>query len=116
MKYRMLKKLKKNDKGVVFVTVLMIIMVMMILSISIISLNVSQLLTTEKEVRRIQAEVLALGAFAYTLADQQNAAPSNPISLSHSIDGLWFSVTTMVDPAGGGIFSTDITTVTVDFP
>jgi len=112
----MLEKFKKNNKGVVFVTVLMIIMVMIILSISILSLNVSQLMTTEKEIRRIQAEVLATGAFAYILADQQNAVPTNPILLSHTLDGLAFSVTARIDPSGTGIFSTNVTTVSVDYP
>ena len=89
----MLRQLKNNEKGVVFVTVLMIILVMMVLAISIISLNVSQVMTSENEVRRQQAEALAMGALVYTFADQlSGAAPVNQYSTIETLDGLPFNV------------------------
>ena len=57
----MLRQLKANNQGIVFVTVLMIIIVMMILTVSIVSLNVTQVLRTSGEVKHVQAEYLRLG-------------------------------------------------------
>jgi len=58
----MLRQLRQNERGVVFVTVLMIIIVMMALTVSIVSLNVTQVTRTAGEVKHVQAEHLALGA------------------------------------------------------
>ena len=81
----MLRTLKNNKKGVVFVTVLMIIIVMMVLAISIISMNVSQVMVAESEVKRIQAEIIAFGAIAYTFANQASSSPGNDITYSTTI-------------------------------
>ena len=71
----MLKDLKENKHGVVFVTVLLVIIVMMIIAISIISLNVSQVLIAEEEVKRIHGEILASGALAVAFANFESDSP-----------------------------------------
>jgi len=72
----MLKQLRNNEKGVVFITVLMIILVMAVLTVSILSMNVSQTLLTEGEIQNVQAESLAFGglARAYSTFAQFNRA------------------------------------------
>ncbi len=68
----MLKKLKDNNQGMVFITVLAFIIVSMVLAVSILSLNISQVNTTETEIRRIQSEMLGLSSLAYSHALQLN--------------------------------------------
>ncbi|MCA9408004.1 MAG: hypothetical protein H6755_07585 [Candidatus Omnitrophica bacterium] len=88
----MFKELKNSDKGIVFITVLIIIIVVMILTISIISLNVNQVLVSEHEVKRIQAETLALGALALTVSNQMSDSPNSIITLTTTLDGVNFDV------------------------
>ena len=61
-------KIKNDQSGIIFVTVLVIIIVMMVVTVSIISMNVSQVSVTEKDTRRIQAEILAQGTVDYITA------------------------------------------------
>ena len=49
-----------SEHGVIFITVTVIVMAMMILAITILSLNMSQTLIAEEEVKRVQAEMLAI--------------------------------------------------------
>ena len=57
----MFKKLTHNEDGVIFVTVLVIVIVTTLLAISIYSLNSSQAMLAEEEVRRIQSSLIAEG-------------------------------------------------------
>ena len=84
-------KIIKSEKGVVFITVLMIIMVMMILAISIISISVGQVMISEKQVKRLQAEMVASGALGKYFASQLNNSTA-PGPYSETIDGHTFSV------------------------
>lgn len=88
----MLKQLQNNEKGIIFVTVLMIIIVMMVLTFSVISMNVSQVSVTESEIRRIQSEIIAMGALARTFANQLSTSSSNNIEYSVVIDGRTYNV------------------------
>ncbi|MBF0521851.1 MAG: hypothetical protein HQL24_02225 [Candidatus Omnitrophica bacterium] len=97
---RNLKELKENEKGVVFILVVSVIIVMMILVISIISINTSQVTSVESEVKRIQAETLAMGAldYSYSVLATNNAilySGGNP--LTETIDGTTFSINTAFD-------------------
>lgn len=74
----MFRRLNENKHGFVFVTVLMIILVMMVLTISVMSLNVSQVKSTEGEVRRLQAEALTSAALAQQYAYQNINNPNPP--------------------------------------
>ena len=95
----MLKNLKNND-GVVFVTVLAIIITMMILTVSILSLNTTQTIVSENEVKRLKAEILSTGALAFTFANQLSDTPSDRITLNESLDGITYDVSIYVDPSG----------------
>ncbi len=55
----MFRPLKKNDSGIVLVTVLIMVLVMSILTIGILGLNVSQVLTSEDVKRSLVAEYFA---------------------------------------------------------
>ena len=111
----MLKDLKKNKQGIVFVTVLMIIIVMTVLTLSVISMNVSQYMISEGEVKRIQAEVLGMGALAYILANQLSTDPSNSITYTARLDNVTFLVNAEIGGAGQGPLSTDLLNIDVSY-
>lgn len=94
----MLKKLHNNEDGVIFVTVILIILVMMVLTISILSLNTSQIRITEDEVKRVQAEVLAMGTMGLTFANQLSDSPNDNIAFTENLGGVVFAVTSDLDP------------------
>ena len=66
---------RNNEQGVVLIAVVMMTLVMLILTISVVSLNVSQITATEREIKRIQAEMLLMGAVAkdYSMQVGQSA-------------------------------------------
>jgi type II secretory pathway component PulK len=92
----MLKELRKNEKGIVFVTVLMIIIVMMVLAVSVISMNVSQVSITEAEIKRVQSEIIAMGALARTFGNQMSSSPSNFIQYNVTVGSFTYQVTSNV--------------------
>jgi len=93
----MLKGLKNNKNGVVFVTVLIITIVTMILAISALSLNISQIKNTEDELKYIQDELLYEGALARFLVNQFSATPGNTISYSETVGNTTFSIVADID-------------------
>ena len=101
----MLRTLKNNKKGVVFVTVLMIIIVMTIITLSIISMNVSQVKSSENEIRRIQSDALAQGAWAITYTSKLNNI--NASIVMPPLTDPNCSWTSPVTTAGTGINNTD---------
>ena len=111
----MLKPLKSDKKGVVFVTVLMIIIAMIILTVSIISMNVNQVLISEAEVKRIQAEILAMGALAYTFANQLSNSPGGSITYTQTLDNVTFAVEADVADCPGCPLGTDSLNIYVSY-
>lgn len=96
----MLRQLRENNQGIVFVTVLMIVIVMMILTVSILSLNVSQVVRTTGEIKHVQAEYLGLGAIPYLYANQWTASPDDAITYTETLDGTLFTVTANLNGPG----------------
>ena len=99
----------------VFVTVLMIIIVMMILTVSIVSLNVTQVMRTEGEVKHIQAEYLALGAIPYLYANQWTNSQGNVITYNETLDGIPFTVIANRSGSGLGGYNTNNLAITVNY-
>ncbi len=108
----MLRKLSQNKEGVVFITVLMIIIVMMLLTVTIVSLNVTQTVNTEAEVRRIQAEYLGAGAVSYFYANQTSTTASNFITYTETLDGTVFTVE--INLTGPGVPDYDTNSLVTD--
>ncbi len=95
----MLKELKNNKQGVVFITVLMTIIILMILAVSILSLNVSQIMTTETDIKKIKAETLMMGILGYTYASQLNGSALNLFIINETLDDIIFSsMSNLVSP------------------
>ena len=112
----MFKQIKNNERGVVFVTVIMIVMVLMVLTISVLSLNMSQVTSTEQEVKRIQAELIAMGGLRYMFALQQNATALNDVHIPIQLGDFDFDVYINLDAGlNAGIFNTDQLNVTVTY-
>lgn len=100
----MFRDLKNNNRGIVFVTVLIIIIIAMVLAVSVLSLNVSQVKSTEDQLRHIQAQILSEGALARILVNQFSASPSNGIIFSETLGNTTFNVVANIDgpPLSGG--------------
>ncbi len=111
----MLRQLRENDQGVVFVTVLMIIIVMMILTVSIVSLNVTQVMRTAGESKHIQAEYLALGAIPYLYANQWTVSADNTITYTETLDGTLFTVIANLSGSGLAGYATNNLAITVTY-
>lgn len=79
--------------------VTMIIIVMVVLALSIFSMNVSQSLLAESEIKRIQAEILAQGALALTFANQLSNSPGNIITYTQTLGNTVFTVNSVLGPA-----------------
>ena len=108
----MLKYLKNNQRGIVFVTVLIIIIISMVLAISALSLNVSQVKSSEGEVRFVQAQALAEGGFARIYMDQLSDTPLDRLSYTEQLGNTPFTVDTAVfrtsaGPAGSDSYRTE---------
>ncbi len=111
----MLRQLKKNDKGIVFVTVLAMIIVLMVMAISVISINVSQSVNTEGEIKRIEAEVYAMGALAKTFAIQMSNAPVNEWTDSATMNGVQFTVSSNINSPTAGPNGTSLLNIVVTY-
>ena len=91
----------------------MVIIVMMVLTISIISMNVSMVMRTEGEVKRLQGEILALGAIAYTYANQMSGSPGSLINYIVTLDNVDFNVVVTLTDDNTGPNGTDPVNVEV---
>ena len=111
----MLRQLKTNNQGIVFVTVLMIIIAMMILTVSIVSLNVTQVLRTSGEIKHVQAEYLASGAIPYLYANQWTGSPDNSITYSETLDGILFTVVANLSGPGLAGYNTNTISINVTY-
>jgi type II secretory pathway component PulK len=105
----MLKGLKNNQRGIVFITVLIIIIIAMVLAISTLSLNVSQVKSAEDEVRFIQAQALAEGGFGRIYMDQLADAPLDRITYTEQLGNTTFTIDAAVSrgtpgPAGSASY------------
>ncbi|MCK5014135.1 MAG: hypothetical protein KAS66_09980 [Candidatus Omnitrophica bacterium] len=99
----MFKELKNNNRGIVFVTVLIIIIVAMVLSVSVLSLNISQVTSSEDELKHIQARALAEGGFAQILVEKfSGSASSNIITYPEPLGNTTFTIVANIDIANAG--------------
>ena len=94
-------KRRKNNSGMVLVTVVMIILVMSLLLTAIISQNLSQVTTTEAQIKEIKAKELALGLFWKAQADMTYTAgnPATPNGGLENLDGTEYTYATSNRPA-----------------
>ena len=79
----MFKKLKNNEDGIVYITVIMIITVVTILTASIMGLNITQVNSTDNEIKRIKAQTLGEGMLAYIYSYEQTQV-NQPMQSSFS--------------------------------
>ena len=88
----MLKDLKNNEKGVVFVTVLIIIVISMVLAVNILSMNISQVTSSEEELKMIQAGILKDGVLAQFYVNQFANSAANSFTYQETMGNTTFTV------------------------
>jgi len=112
----MLKDLKNNEHGVVFVTVLIVIITTMVLAVSVLSLNISQIKSAENELRYIQAKVLADGGLVQILSTQFVGTPITTNTYTETIGGTTFTIQSEITPGPGPAGSnSDLLDIVVTF-
>ena len=84
----MFRQLKKNNSGVILVTVLIMTLVMSILAIGILSMNVSQVMTSEDVKRSLVAEYFARKVLWTIQANVFNGLLPIASSVNEVIDGV----------------------------
>lgn len=103
---------KRSDKGIIMVAVVAFIIVISVLILGIMSRNVSQAVSMEKQIQHMQAEQLGRGAFWAAHANLINGVGYSDFSTN--IDGHLFNIQ-FNQSAGGGPGSTDIFNTTVSY-
>ena len=111
----MLRELKNNQRGIILITVLLIVIVMMIVTVTVISLNISQVQTSENEVRRLQAEILSMGGMYYTTLNQVSNSAGNVLIYSETLNNTTFLILTNLGIAGPGPMGTAPLNVVVTY-
>ena len=96
----MLRRLARNESGMVLLTVLMVIAVMMIFTIGLLSRSVTQTISSERQVDRIKAEQFLKGAFWLVYSNLVNGAPPAS-SVSQTIDGKTYNAVIGSTPGAG---------------
>ena len=110
----MLRELRNNNRGIIFGTVLIIIIVAMVLAISVLSLNISQVKSSEDELKHIQARALSDGVFEQLLASKVSGNPGNTISYSEPLGNITFAVNVDIDGTGSGPVDSASVPMTID--
>ena len=96
----MLKELRNNNRGIIFVTVLIIIMVAMVLAVTVLGINISQIKSSEDELKHIQARILSEGGLARMLVSKFSGAPVNVINYAETLGNTTFTIVANIDSAG----------------
>lgn len=110
----MLKQLNTNEHGIVFVTVLILVIVAMILAMTALSLNLSQVKSTENELKHIQAGLLAEGAFSELFTNQFTGTPGTSMSYTEQLGNTTFTITSQIDGSGSGPAGSESVPMTID--
>ncbi len=110
----MFKSVKKNDKGMVLTMVIMITMVMMVYTLGIVSTNVSQVTSGQRQADRIKAEQLAKGAFWVAYMSDYNLGNAITIPTTEATE-LGLDSITFEKQVGTGPDSTDTWSIGVAY-
>jgi hypothetical protein len=89
--------LLKGKKGMVLIIVIAAVMLMSVVAVGVLSRNVSRAIVDEKGIQRLQAEVLAKGAF--WRAYQNGGTP--PSSFTETIGTKTYTVNYTLNPGAG---------------
>lgn len=93
----MVFRLNKNRSGMIMVIVTMMVIVLSVVMVGLIGRNFSFVLSSEEQLRRVEAEMVAKGAF-WRLYQANGSAPSNYFE---TVDGRQYNVTFIITPLAG---------------
>lgn len=104
-----------NERGLVFIVIMMVVIVMITLTLSLISINISQVNLTEKEAKRIQADLIGPAMLSLAFTRIQANLPGNTFNQSVVIDGVTYNSQFRVLGPGTGPLGTSLLNGTVNF-
>ena len=109
-----MENMLKNRSGTVLVVVIMLTMMLSIIIIGILSLNVSQVRSSQSVIDELKAEYLAKGFF-YQFHQQRAETGAAPLpGASVDLDGKTFLIGSAQNP-GAGINNTDQIDLNINF-
>lgn len=110
----MLKELRDNNRGIIFVTVLIIIMVAMVLAVTVLGINISQVKSSEDELKHIQARILSEGGLAQMLVSKFSGSPVNIITYTETLGNTTFTIVANIDSSGAGPIGSNSVPLNID--
>ena len=107
-----IKRFLKNKKGIVLVTVLSVTTVLMILVIGIVSTNVSQITSGQRQIDRIKYEALNNAASLQAFDNVYRTGAAMTVSLNPTLDYHGYPVLANTGVAGSGPFGSTSRVIT----
>lgn len=104
---------KLDNQGVVLITVVVIILLILMLVTSIISMNISQVLLTEDEYKRLQNQLLAESTLALVYGEMQTASPAMSDTFSFTLNNITHTASYSLAP--GGVHGASIVDINVTY-
>ncbi|MCA9392770.1 MAG: hypothetical protein KC897_06210 [Candidatus Omnitrophica bacterium] len=105
---------KLDNQGVVLITVVVIILLILMLVTSIISMNVSQILLSEDEYKRLQNQVLAEATLNLVYGEMQTTGtPAMSDSFTFTLNNITHTASYSLSP--GGLLGASIVDINVTY-
>lgn len=109
-----MRLINQNNEGVVMITVVVIILLILMLVTSVISMNVSQVLLSEDEYKRLQNQLLAESTLAYVYAEMQTTGtPAMSDTFTYTLNNITHSASYSLAP--GGVMGSSIVDINVSY-
>lgn len=109
----MIKKITKE--GTALITILMVIIVCTVLALSVVNLNTSQVIFTEKEIKHVHSEIQAMGALHLMFSTQLSDTPTDAIIYTTDFENTTYNNSATIARTGSGPSGTNILTITSTF-
>ena len=104
----------RDKSGVVLITVVVIILLILMLVASILSINVSQVILTEDEYKRLQNQLLADSTLALVYAEMQTTGtPAMSDTFAYTLNNITHTATYSLAP--GGLLGSSIVDINVTY-
>ena len=111
----MVDSIRRNESGVVLITVIAISFVMMVLTLSLVSINRNQITSGQRQIERLKAEQLAKGYWWRYYLATMNGTPF-VIPPAQPLNGKNYTISVVTGPIGLGPNGTTPVTAQVTYP
>lgn len=104
----------RDNQGVVLITVVVIVLLTLMVVTSIVAMNVSQVLLSEDEYKRLQNQLLAESTIALVYAEMQTTGtPAMSDSFTYTLNNISHTASYSLSP--GGLMGSSIVDINVTY-